>query len=484
MFFIAILEAGCGKLGVLVVKWVDGTEGCHIGNAAEGRRAVLSLTGFDMRLHFLSVVIFVASLCRPALGADSAMFRGNLEHSGVYQTAGVTHSPKVKWKFYTNGAVNSTPAVANDAVYVGSADGGLYAVARSSGTLRWRFKTGSRVASSPAVADGIVYFASYDGNFYAVNTADGKLAWKFKTGGERRFEGTHLHGSQPVTELMPDPFDVYLSSPVVWHNAVYFGSSDGNVYALDAKSGALVWKFKTGDIVHASPAIADGTVFIGSWDSYMYALDATSGTEKWRFKTGDDPDIHNQVGIASSAAIANGTVYFGCRDSHLYALDEQSGRKKWAIDMHGSWVIASPAVRDGKVYFATSDSGLFEQVDAHDGAVDFSVKFHGWPMFSSPAIAGSMAYIGSWAGTLTAIDLVGQKPAWTFATDAAKRFGPALTKTDGSPNYDIAYASDFYDDTVAGFMRMMTVGAILSSPVVADGVIYVGSTDGNLYALD
>src|SRR6202035_6079362 len=98
-------------------------------------------------------------------------------------------------------------------------------------------------------------------------------------------------------EAMPDPFDVYLSSRAVWHGAVYFGSGDGYVYALNATSGALVWQFKTGDIVHASPAIADGNVFIGSWDSYMYALDASTGAERWRFKTGEGPDIHNHVGI-------------------------------------------------------------------------------------------------------------------------------------------------------------------------------------------
>jgi outer membrane protein assembly factor BamB len=437
-----------------------------------------------MRLHLILGGLILSSMCRPAFGADSTMFRGNLVHSGVYQSAAVTHSPRVKWKFHTNGYVDSTPAIANGVVYAGSNDGNLYALVQGTGTLRWRFKTGSRVASSPAVSDGLIYFGSYDGYFYALHASSGTLAWKFKTGGERRFEGTHLHGSLPAPEVMPDPFDVYLSSPAVWNGTVYFGSGDGNVYALNAATGALDWKFKTGDVVHASPAIDDGVVFIGSWDSYMYALDAASGKKRWRFKTGDDPAIHNQVGIASSVAILDGTVYFGCRDSHLYALDEKSGQKKWAIDTHGSWVIASPVVRDGRVYFATSDSALFDEVDAKTGAVVFSVNFRGWPTFSSPAVADSVAYVGSWAGTLIAIDLATEKATWTFRTDASKRFGPALTKADGTPDYAVAYASDFYDDLVTGFTRMMTAGAILSSPVVVDGVIYVGSTDGNLYALD
>lgn len=108
---------------------------------------------------------------------------------------------------------------------------------------------------------------------------------------------------------------------------MYFGSGDTNVYALDAISGQLKWKFKTGDVVHASPAISGGAVFVRSWDAYFYALDAVTGTEKWRFKTGEDAQIHNQVGIQSSAAVADGIVYFGCRDSNLYALDAATGKK-------------------------------------------------------------------------------------------------------------------------------------------------------------
>ena len=273
--------------------------------------------------------------------------------------------------------------------------------------------------------NGVVYFGSYSGRFYAVDAASGKLKWKFQTEGEKRFEGKHLHGSEPAAELMPDPFDFYLSSPALWGGAVYFGSGDGNVYALDAATGTLKWKFHTGDVVHASPAISDGTLFIGSWDSYFYALDAATGKEKWRFKTGEDHDIYNQVGIQSSAAVMDGVVYFGCRDSNFYALDARTGEKKWAFNNKGSWVITSPAVQDGKVYFATSDTAMVYAMDAKTGAPIFSLKFNHWPLFSSPAIAGGMLYIGSHQGKLIAIDLASQKPAWTFETDASRQNGPA-----------------------------------------------------------
>ncbi len=436
-----------------------------------------------MRLNVFLVVLFVIWLSPLASSSDTSMFRSDPQHTGVYQTTAIVQFTRVKWKLHTQGYVVSTPAVANGMVYVGSTDGNLYAVDRNSGALRWKYKTMSRVVSSPAVANGLVYFNSYDGYFYALNAHNGRLQWRFHTGGEHRFEGTHLHGSQPAAETMPDPFDVFLSSPTLSNGAVYFGSGDGNVYSLNAMTGALDWKFQTGNVVHASPAIASGTLYVGSWDSYFYALDATSGKERWRFKTGEDPEIHNQVGIQSSAAVQGDTVYFGCRDSHLYALDARSGAKRWSFPTGASWVVASPAVQDGKVFFATSDSGLFYALDARTGATIFSLSFHGWPTFSSPVIAGNMLYVGSNAGRLNAIDLQHKRIAWTFTTDGARRYGSTYTNPDGTPNYAVAFESDFYDDLVVGATKMLSVGAILSSPVSDDHVIYVGSTDGNLYAL-
>ena len=133
-------------------------------------------------------------------------------------------------------------------------------------------------------------------------------------------------------------------------------AADGNLHALDSATGELRWRFKTGDVLHASPALADGVLFFGSWDSYFYAVDAATGKEKWRFHGGEDSLMHNQVGFQSSPAVVNGTVYTGCRDSNLYALDAATGKEKWRFFNDLSWVITSPAVADGKVFFATSDS--------------------------------------------------------------------------------------------------------------------------------
>jgi outer membrane protein assembly factor BamB len=429
------------------------------------------------------VALLCVSVSIPAFSQNIVSFRGNAQHLGIYDHAGVPSLHGIKWKFKTGAAVISTPAVSDGTAYFGSNDHYLYAVNLADGVQRWKFKTGSRVTSSPAVFRGLVYFGSYDGNIYAVDAKSGEQRWKFATEGERRFVGRHLHGSDPAAESMPDPFDFYLSSPAIASDTVYVGSGDGNIYALDAASGGLRWKFHTGDVVHASPAIANGLVYIGSWDSYFYALDDESGKERWRFKTGEDHEIANQVGIQSSALIADGVVYFGCRDSNLYALDAGSGVKKWAYSTKGSWVISTPIARDGMLYFATSDSALFNAVDAKTGVLQYSLSFHHWPMFSSPAIAGRILYIGSYSGTLMAIDLDKRATAWTFRTDGANRNAAALTKKDGDPNYGAAFGDTFYDDLVIGVWKMLSVGAVLSSPVVEQDVIYFGSADGNVYAI-
>jgi eukaryotic-like serine/threonine-protein kinase len=327
-----------------------------------------------------------------------------------------------------------------------------------------------------------VYVSSLDGKVYAVDAASGKTRWSFATRGERRFTAPGIHGAIPRTERMPDPFDVFLSSPAVANGVVYIGSGDQHVYALDAATGALKWAFATGDVVHASPAVANGTVFIGSWDRNLYALDAATGRERWRYTTGNDTVIYNQVGIASSAAVAGGIVFVGGRDGHFHAVDERTGALRWKHNNRGGWTIGSPAVRNGIVYFATSDGRRFKALDAATGAVKFDLENKA-VSFSSPALAGDVVYYGTSDGWLRAVDIrIGGFRAH-FQTDGSKQHGAKWTDANGVLQTDRMYPDFTLDGMMIGVRTMFTVGSILSSPTIVDGVLYVGSTDGQLYAL-
>jgi eukaryotic-like serine/threonine-protein kinase len=108
----------------------------------------------------LALVLATVRFCSAALAQNAPMFRGNLQHAGVYNSAGVPSFNQIKWRFHTNGRVISSPAIVDGVVYFGSTDSNLFAVDAQSGKLKWKFETGSWSTSSPAVASGIVYFGS------------------------------------------------------------------------------------------------------------------------------------------------------------------------------------------------------------------------------------------------------------------------------------------------------------------------------------
>jgi outer membrane protein assembly factor BamB len=76
-----------------------------------------------------------------------------------------------------------------------------------------------------------------------------------------------------------------LSSPAISGDTLYVGSSDHQLYALDAASGTLKWKFKTDGRITSSPAVSGGIVYFGSYDSNFYAVDTATDQLKWKFKT-------------------------------------------------------------------------------------------------------------------------------------------------------------------------------------------------------
>ena len=418
----------------------------------------------------------------PAAAAQST-FHGNIARTGVYDSPGPTQFSGVKWTFKTGGPIVASPAIADGVVYIASMDTYLYAVDQASGKEKWKFKSSMPIASSPAVSGGTLYFVSSAGSLAAIDIATGKPKWVLPTEFERRFEAKNLHGLDSAAQTIPDGFDLFTSSPAVADGKVFFGSGDGNIYAADAQTGLLQWKFPTKDVVHASPAVANHTVYVGSWDSYLYAIDADTGQQKWAFKTGEDNTIHNQVGFQSSPAVVNGTVYVGCRDSHVYAVDAATGRKKWDYPTSKSWVIGTPAVGNGEVYVGTSDSSRFMALDASTGRLrsNFDAKAY---VFSSAALAGNLLYVGDHNGKLYAIDAKSFKLAWEFQTDASKNDPLKVLNPDGSLN-QAAFAPVFndFEDMYLDITKFISVGAIVSSPVVDHGAVYFGSMDGNLYAL-
>ena len=136
----------------------------------------------------------------------------------------------------------------------------------------------------------------------------------------------------------------YYSSPAVANGAVYVGSTDDNVYALNAHTGAKLWSYTTGDIVFSSPAVVNGVVYVGSDDKSVYALSASTGAKLWSYTTG--------WGVESSPTVSHGVVYIGSEDGSVYALKASTGAKLWSYALGGQ-VGTSSAVANGMLYIGT-----------------------------------------------------------------------------------------------------------------------------------
>src|SRR5262245_50280429 len=185
-----------------------------------------------MRGPSIAILIAAAAVSASAQAPQAAwtQFRGSPALLGTTE-ATIPPTLKLLWTYDAKDAIESSAAIADGVVYVGSQTGELHAVNLADGTARWKYKATSDGIgeSSPAVANGLVYVGDLAGVFHAVDIATGKAAWTFKTGGEIK------------------------SSPVVYGDRVIIGSYDSYLYALGAKDGKLAWKVHTDGYVHATP---------------------------------------------------------------------------------------------------------------------------------------------------------------------------------------------------------------------------------------
>ena len=79
-------------------------------------------------------------------------------------------------------------------VYFGSRDNHLYAVESKTGKKKWKFKTEGSINTSPVIVDDVIYFGSNDSYVYALDLKTGKELWKYKT------EGWQLISSPAVSD--------------------------------------------------------------------------------------------------------------------------------------------------------------------------------------------------------------------------------------------------------------------------------------------
>ncbi len=329
--------------------------------------------------------------------------------------------------------------------------------------------------SGAAVADGILFFGSTKGKVVAVDVSDGNfnqlgapvtiemesgggsLACVPTTCGGSRTTAVAIYASPVIREegdeklvfiggydgkvraflfqgnaLRSEPRWIYpregsigasiVGGIVVAHDRLYFASSNGRVYALDAADGFKEWEFEAGGKVWSTPVIDGDTLYIGCFDRSLYALNATNGTEKWRFET--------EGALVTTPVIYDNRVYLGSFDRHFYAVDAISGQEIWrfpadddADSMPGNWFWAKPLLHSGIVYAPCLDGRVYAlDAESGDKVVEFDL---GSPISSSPVLAGSLVVVATQEGGVYTLDTTNnQKKQLASLEEGEKVYAP------------------------------------------------------------
>jgi len=274
------------------------------------------------------------------------------------------------------------------------------------------------------------------------------------------------------------------SSPAIEEGTVYFGSDDHWLYAAETVSGELKWKFETQGLVRSRPAIADGIVYFASDDGDLYAVEARSGIEKWRLNIGNDsfprvlPVEREWDYLQSSPVVAEGLVHIGSADGSLYAVDAQTGKEKWRFTTEAR-VRSSPAVAEGIVYIGSWDGNIYA-VDAQTGQEKWRFDTNGTyrPVQPSPTIDHGIVYCGSRNPWLYALDAKTGEEIWRYGYNGSWVESSAVIAEGvvyiGSSDIRVLNAIDAQTGKLK--WAFPTKSYAWSSPAFAEGVVYIGGT--------
>lgn len=411
-----------------------------------------------------------AAGARSGIGpAEWTQYRMDPTSNAVYRDHGAASGKAMPSRIYhTNAPIRATPVIVDGRLYIGNhKDGGLQAFDLKTGRMLWHNRAPNWVHSEMTEAGGMIYVGYGDREFVtawlrgegpsgvlALDPDTGKIIWQFKT----------------IGEVMP--------TPAYRNGTVYVTTGAGELYALDARTGAIQWRLalRTDRIAidtglrlaadvpafvsMSSPHIKDGVLYIGALDT-VFAIDLASHRVKWKFSRlasfTDVPVAISEDGIIVTTGVKERNQLtrdeirkFGAVRTNyhfIYAINPD-GSLRWkhlmGPGMHqDNNTSGAPAVANGRVYVGSPYAKAMFAYDVKSGKALWEY-FTGTKIKGPPAIVGGVVFFGDTEGTL-------------YALHAAT--GRLITRRQ-------------FPDALAP-----------AGPVVIDRNLYIGCQNGDVYSI-
>lgn len=321
----------------------------------------------------------------------------------------------------------------------------------------WTYKTeDAGFEATAVVADGIVYVGDDNGTFHAVRLADGTAVWTkkfddsgFLAGAAIDLENGRLYVGDAVESLrclaLADGEELWTAKldaevhagPTLHDGNVLVTCEAGTLTCFDAEKGEQRWQFGIEAPLRCTPTLVEGRALLAGCDSKLHIIDVSDGAEVG--------SVAIDAPTGATAAIRGNMVYFGTEGGTFFAIEVNANqpdrsRVVWTYrdPQHGQSIRSSAAVTDKLIVYGSQGKSAY--------ALDPATGQRKWQLSershvdSSPAIAGRRVVVATTGGKLQVVDTMGQEE-WSFG---------------------------------AG-------GGFAASPIVVDGKIILGNTDGTLY---
>jgi outer membrane protein assembly factor BamB len=248
-------------------------------------------------------------------------------------------------------------------------------------------KRGRYVTAPPVAADGKVFVMDADGRVAALDARTGAQVWRTATN----------PGDNKRDKLAFGGGMAYADGKL------YVSSGYREVMQMDAKTGAVGWRSKTPESIHGAPTVAGGRVFVVALDNTLLTFDAATGAASWTYQALVESA---RILRASSPAVSGDTVVAAFGSGELVALRTANGNDLWNEALsRASRTSALSEIRDipgrpviyGGDVFAVSHSGVFAATDLRTGQARWTLPVVG---ITTPLPVGDVVYVVAKTGEM------------------------------------------------------------------------------------
>ncbi len=295
-------------------------------------------------------------------------------------------SGRAVWSVDLELPVSGGPGVGEGLALVGTSEGQLVALNAQTGEARWTTQLTSEILSVPAVGNGVVVVQSIDGKLFGLEATNGNERWRY----EREVPVLTLRGS---------------GSPVLSGGAAYVGLSGGKLVALRIDNGGLLWDAdvtvpsgrseleRLADI-DSDPLVFGGGVFVATYQGEVAAVEQRTGRLAWRRK----------LSVYSGMGTDGRRLYVSDAEGVVWAIDVRSGTAVWSQDAL-KFRRLSDAVVLGNYVVLGDFEGYLHWIDRDTGELAARNRVGRAPITTGIRVVDDVLFVQGDGGDLAAVRL-------------------------------------------------------------------------------